>query len=147
MNLFARFGSWLAALVMVLALSGCGGSGDGLPRQALSGSVTLDGSPLKDGTIQFTPVSEGQGTALTAGGQIKDGQYSVPQEQGLTPGTYKVSIYASSGEMQQPDEATGPGAAPKVMKELIPPKYNANTTLTAEVKADGDNTFNFDLKN
>ena len=39
-----------------------------------------------------------------------------------------------------------PGGAGTPNKELIPAKYNAESTLTAEVKAGGPNDFPFDLK-
>ena len=48
-------------LVGILALgsSGCGGGrSDDLPREAVSGSVNLEGQPLPKGTIQFAPTSD-----------------------------------------------------------------------------------------
>ena len=50
-----------------------------------------------------------------------------------------------------PGEDVMPGELkilPKKMmkKRLIPPRYNSQTELTAEVKAGGPNTYTFDLK-
>jgi len=57
--------------VLVLALSGCGGSN----RVAVKGKVTLDGTPLEKGYIAFYP-EDGQGG--TIGGNIIDGEYTIP---------------------------------------------------------------------
>ena len=47
-------GAWLAMAAVMT--TGCGGgSTDGLPRQAVSGEVKLDGQPLADGMITFIP--------------------------------------------------------------------------------------------
>ena len=35
--------------------AGCSQSSDELPREPVSGTVTLDGQPLASGTIQFSP--------------------------------------------------------------------------------------------
>src|SRR5207248_8916889 len=44
-------------LAMVWVAPGCSGSGDDLPREAVSGTVKLDGQPLAGGVIRFTPGS------------------------------------------------------------------------------------------
>jgi len=43
------------------------------------------------------------------------------------------------------DAGDAPGASQDAA-ELIPAKYNAQTELTAEIKAEGPNEFPFDLK-
>jgi hypothetical protein len=134
----------LAAAVVAAAVSGCGG-GDGLDRQSISGSVTLDGKPLEKGQIQFLPDVNAQGAATAGMAQIEGGSYSLSRADGLVPGSYKVSIYAGSGDAESAAPET-PGAAPKIKKDLIPAKYNSQSKETAEVKAAGGNTFNFDLK-
>jgi hypothetical protein len=124
---------------------GCGG-GDGLPREHISGTVTLDGTPLASGSIQFTPVGQGdvKNPALSAGAPIASGAYDIPKQVGLTPNQYTVSISSAAGSSAAPaNEPPGPAQAPA--KEAVPEKYNRSSTLTAEVKAGADNTFNFDL--
>ncbi len=45
--------------VAVLLLAGCGGSsGKAIERNPVSGTVTLDGSPLDQGAIRFEPMSD-----------------------------------------------------------------------------------------
>lgn len=41
------------AALLLFHLVGCGG--DGLPREPVSGSITVDGKPLKSGMVMFTP--------------------------------------------------------------------------------------------
>jgi len=123
---------------------GCGG-GDGLDRQSVSGAVSLDGAPLKEGQIQFFPAANAA-EAIATGGKITDGKFSIPQADGPIPGTYTVQITASGGEQAKPEGNDGmPGTGPKHDKELIPAKYNVQSTLKAEVKSGADNTFDFPL--
>jgi hypothetical protein len=131
-------------LALGLSLAGCGGGSDNLPRKAVSGTITLDGAPLKAGSIAFDP--ESVPTApVSVGAPVTDGTYSIARGEGPTPGTYRVSVLAGgAGNASASEEA--PGATPKARaKDPIPEKYNAKTELKAEVKADGPNTFNFDL--
>jgi hypothetical protein len=127
-------------------MSGCGGgAADSLPRQAVSGQVTLDKEPLPSGSISFDPADLAKPDAVSVGATITDGSYSVAQADGLTPGTYRVSINSSGkGGTVSPTEA--PGAPPKVRpKDFIPEQYNAKSTLKAEVKAGEPARFDFEL--
>lgn len=140
-----RVASRLLVLCSIAVAVGCGES-DGLPRKAVSGAVKLDGQPLANGNIQFLPnAADATGMAITASGMIANGSYAIPQEQGPIPGTYKVFITADSGQLA--DDSADPGGIPKaqVNKDLVPPKYNANTELEITVTADGSTTFDFDL--
>jgi hypothetical protein len=134
--------------LLVLASSGCGApEEDNRTREPISGTVSLDGQPLAKGTIQFQPASQAEGVA--AGGMIDDGRFNIPRDEGPVPGKYKVAIDVreDSGTTLAPGETPG---APKFPKKkpvaLIPPRYNAQTELTAEVKSGGPNTFTFELK-
>lgn len=138
----------------------CGpGAVDDLPRQAVSGRVTLDGAPLPHGSIQFTPTSELPTPALVP---VNEGHYSIPRAQGLVPGSYKVSV--TGGGEDAPIEPVGemPGRAARQHTEAadkqqraavlgkkasssIPGRYNTATTLVAEVKQGGSNVFDFEL--
>lgn len=129
----------LAVLVGALASAGCtsAGSYEGDARAAVSGQVTFDGKPLPYGTINFLGGSGGRG-ASTA---IQNGAYSIPEEQGPNAGTYKVSIIgygkAPAGESESDESADlGP--------QVVPKKYNAESTLQAEITV-GENVHNFEL--
>jgi hypothetical protein len=138
-----RSPAWLVLAV----LAGCGGPVDKLPRQAVWGSVTLDGKPLERGTIAFQPVSELPTAAAVA---INGGQYSMARAEGLVPGSYRVLISSTPTAVGQVDPKTSrpppPGQASPPPKESLPEKYNASTTLTAEVKEGTTNTFDFPLQ-
>jgi hypothetical protein len=133
-------------------LVGCG-EDNPLGRKAISGKVTLDGTPLDHGSVSFQP-QQTPGAANTAavntGAVIEKGQYSIPADQGLLPGTYRVAISSpeqAAIDTTDPNEAmkqAATGAAPP--KERVPEKYNAKSALTIEVKSDGPGTFDFDLK-
>lgn len=131
----------LAAAVFVSSLSGC--SNDPLGRQAISGTVKVDGQPLAAGDISFTP-AEGQPTS--GGSPIRDGKYSVPRDMGLVPGKYRVEIHAPvPGTGGQPDENALPGDIPAPPKELIPADWNSASTQSIEVKKQGSGAFDFDV--
>lgn len=138
-----RSPAWLVLMV----LAGCGGPVDKLPRQAVSGSVTLDGKPLERGTISFQPVSE---LPTAAAVSVNGGQYSMARAEGLVPGAYRVLISSTPPTVSQVDSKTSrpppPGQASPPPKESLPEKYNASTTLTAEVKEAAKNTFDFPLE-
>src|SRR5262245_24328187 len=83
-----RRSSFAAAACVALSLVlGCGPKSD---RLAVSGAVTLDGTPLEAGSIRFD--SSGGQKVVSSGALIKGGEYYVPQEKGLPPGKYRVQI-------------------------------------------------------
>src|SRR6516165_2617663 len=94
------------SLAILIACAGCGAAGDGLPRQPIWGTVTLDGQPLAKGFITFTPAA---GQATQSGGVITGGKFSVPREQGPVPGKYSVSISSARAEAKVPPEEAKTG--------------------------------------
>jgi hypothetical protein len=90
--------------------------------------------------IVFAPAEE---QATFSGGPIKDGRYVVPAENGLAPGKYTVRISSTEGG----GPATGGlSDAPEVeAQQRIPPQFNVQSTLTAEVQASGENRFDFQI--
>lgn len=131
-----------ATAVGLFLLAGCGGDG-GPKKYTVSGAVQYKGQPLAGGSIDFIP--EDGDMAKQAGTSIKDGKYEFSGANGLQPGKYKVSISGGfSGEAPNPSGEEKGGRPPVVD---IPERYNAKTTLRAEVTADGKNQFDFtDLK-
>ncbi|MEW4571148.1 hypothetical protein AB1L88_25030 [Tautonia sp. JC769] len=132
------------ALVLSVHLIGCGG--DGLPREGVSGTVTLNGQPLETGIITFVP--EDPNTPTQGGTTIANGAYDIPRAQGLVPGQYKVIISSGEGSEEKPVEDLGefgPGMPPVPAEEAIPSTYSGNTVLQANVTAGGDNRFEFTL--
>ncbi len=80
----------LGSLAAMLAFV-CAGCGSNL--QPAGGQVSVDGTPVKEGTIMFYPVGGGR----PATGVIADGKFTLSFEKpgdGLPPGDYKVVIVA-----------------------------------------------------
>lgn len=127
----------------LLFFSGCGGSEDPLGRIAVTGTVTLDGQPVSNGTIRFAPM-EGAKHATVAGATIIDGLYKIAQEQGLPPGTYKVVVSAPQSEGEAGDPMA-PGYKEPVVRELVPARYNTQTELTAEISSTDSKNVDFSL--
>ncbi len=131
----------VAMLGMLFAL-GCGG-GDASGRQAISGTVTFQGKPLDQGTIQI--ISLDPGKQAISGGMIKAGKFSIPADKGLAPGKYRVRI-------SSPEEGSGgapavPGDPAPEAKERIPPEYSGpESKLEIEVTKGGKNEFNLEIK-
>jgi hypothetical protein len=129
----------LCACTVFVGVAGCQGGGPN--RYAVSGEVKFQGKPLDQGAITFLA----QDPTLVSGGgaMIKDGRYNIPAEHGLLPGQYRV-IVTSAAKGAPPDPDAPPGPAGPLPKDRINPKYNnAQSILTAEVKAEGPNTFDF----
>src|SRR5262245_15145756 len=113
----------LVLLVIVTAALPAGGCGDDAGgRQAVSGIVTVKGKPVDEGMIDFIPVGGAStGSKYTkSGAVIKDGKYTIPRNQGLIPGEYKVSISAPDKHHKLGgDELPGPTSS-RTSKNLIP---------------------------
>ena len=121
---------WL--LLVLLTIGGCGGE-TGPEKYTVSGQVTLDGEPLKEGSITFHSVEKGGDSSA---GPITLGEYSLTS----SVGAKKVEVTANR---HVPDKKDALGMP--VTEQYIPKQYNSQTTLTAEVEK-GANTADFDLK-
>ncbi|WP_417386606.1 hypothetical protein [Gimesia sp.] len=136
----------VALFLCAITLTGCfGGSAEYIERAAVSGSVTFDGKPLPEGSIQFVPDVDSAGKPVRgkmAQALIKDGSYSLSAEEGPAVGNNKVLINATrkTGKFQESD-----GQKTEIMQQYIPARYNTQTTLQYEVKA-GENTADFTLE-
>lgn len=134
MRLHHLLGSAALALLLFVQ-AGCGGSGG---MSEVTGTVTLDDKLLESGAISFIPV-DGQST--TAGGEIKQGHYSVQ----VPPVAMKVSISSPKvvGKKKLYDTPDSPTM--DVTQEAVPAKYNEQTELQIDVKS-GANKQDFKLQ-
>lgn len=135
----------IVALFAVATGSGCGESANKHGRIPFSGTVTLDGQPLAGGYLIFEPKA---GQPTQSGGMIKDGKFEVSEKGGAAPGLYSVAIFSGSDPLPNkysPGTPEYEAAAMRAPGEQIPPKFNVNTTLTAEVKSGEENVFKFDV--
>lgn len=123
-------------LLTWVLLLGCGS-----PQEfAVTGVVTLNEKPLEAATISFLPKDESLvgAVARTSG----DGTFRVEistDRPGLSPGTYTVRI----STYDEGDAEADPPLPP--VRERVPRRYNEDSTLTVEVKAE-ENEFAFHLE-
>lgn len=131
----------LIVLILSSSMGGCSRSGRPEPKRfPVSGTVTLDGQPSRDGEARFVTVSQGLIDVLP----IKDGRFS-----GLAAGgDRRVEFYlikevpfAESGYKPMPGET--PPATVKV--QMLPPHLNTEGTFSVTVAAEGKNEFTFEL--
>lgn len=120
---------YLFALVVAVAMTGCSKS-DRPPLGTVTGVVTLDGQPLADALVLFTPDAPGRTSRGVTG---VDGRYELTFLRdivGANLGHHRVRITTVT------DDNGG--------KERLPKRYHAATKLEAMVEA-GENTIDFAL--
>lgn len=126
--------NWLfiPALCFLFAnLAGCGGDPNIIP---VTGQITLDGSPLANAEVTFTPSKFQAGSSM--GTTDENGNYELfhtVDQKGAYFGSHIVSI--------SKDETSSRGVL-----QIVPPNYNRKSKLTAEVSQDGPNEIDFDLE-
>lgn len=128
----ARSRRQLIAAITLLCLAGCGS-----PYGAtVHGIVTLDGTTMTHGGVQFHPIGEG---ATAYGNFSVDGNYQLGtgSESGITPGKYKVTVMAT----EPPPTNLPVGVAPPIAKRLSPERYGTVEQTPFEFEViEGDNT-------
>jgi hypothetical protein len=137
-------GRWNCVLVIalaVMAMPGC--TRDGYSELGLvevTGRITLDGQALPGAKVSFESDDKRTATAITDSA----GQYKLmydSQTPGVTPGIKIVRITLADTDVE--GGGTSEGATVKV--ESIPPRYNRQSELRADV-SQSKRTFDFDLK-
>lgn len=129
---------WVGWAVVVLALVATVGCRRGDNRQAIYGTVMMDGKLLADGLINFRPAPGVDGS--TSGTSIdKEGQFSIPAAKGLVPGKYLVNI-----QIWRDTKETYVTEGGQTEKVRAPLPYKERGKLEAEVVA-GSNKFDFNL--
>ncbi len=123
----------LAALApLLIGLLGCS-SAKGVPMDAtvpVQGTVQLDGKPLAEGEITFAV--DGKPPQIAA---ITQGAYSGK----AIPGANRVEVAVYRTE-------TDPMTGDQIKINILPPRYNVRTTLTAQVADSGENQFDFQIQ-
>jgi len=104
----------------------------------VSGEITLDGQPLKDGRIQFTPLD---GQSQPGGATVVAGKFAAK----VPVAKMKVQINGNKviGKKKAYDTPESPWMDEVV--ELVPPKYNINSELTLDVQP-GQQSAKYELK-
>jgi hypothetical protein len=129
-------------VLFLAALSGCGyGKNDRVP---VTGTVTFDGEPVEDGVITFVPQGGG-GEVKKVGATIHGGKYALAADRGPLPGNYRVEVVWNKKTGKKVTTPGDTGTTIDETKQVIPPRFNRDTTLTAEIKP-AANTVDYDLK-
>ena len=103
--------------------------------------VKLDGDPIEQGSILFTPAEGVRGTA--AAYAIKNGRYQMTTDIGPTLGLNRVEIRASKKTGRKVPKPMSPAdVLVDETVEGVAPQFNSQTMLTFEVKP-GENTADF----
>jgi hypothetical protein len=129
---------------MVIA-GGCGRSGP--ERAVLTGTVTYQGEPVKEGLIRFIPIKGTEGPSW--GAHIIDGRYNAYGKGGVPVGTQKVEIIAYRDRNVKraappTDDMLADAQSPR--EQYIPQKYNAKTELEITIPpGSGKTTRDFKL--
>jgi len=129
-------------LCLCVAVVGC--SND--PRPPISGNVTFDGVPIKEGSIAFLPED---GTGAGGSAPIVNGKFTA----NVSSGKMVVQIYGTREPTAEEAQAqannpmgggTMPGSGPQKV-QFIPAKFNSATELRADIQKTQKN-LDFDLK-
>jgi len=144
MSIAVRTKPGLLALLLLFAVVGCGGSGEGLA--VVKGKISYKGKAVPNGTVNFIPDDPNKPSAT---GEIQsDGSYSLQTYQGSRPnqgaviGKHKVVIVAMQDMASRlPEERVA------LPPPIVPVKYTSPATsdLKAQVE-DKENTIDFDLQ-
>ncbi|UUO07164.1 hypothetical protein M4951_02360 [Blastopirellula sp. J2-11] len=135
----------IASVIACLVAAGClSRSSSEAAKYPVSGSVQWKGEPLEVGTIFFVPkTATGNGTTLDiAGGEF----VSSGVAQQLIPGEYRIEI-TSAKKTGKVIPGPGPNGQVEEIIQVISTRYNANSTLTAQVSDTAENRYQFKLTN
>jgi len=128
----------LAAAVCLLVTAGCG---DG--AMTIQGAVTLDDTPVENGTISFDPAD---GNGPTLGGPINGGRYEVKAPAGAAGRkVVRIQCFRLTGKKIWPGPPSPPGTMVDETKQVVPPEYNEKSTLTADLVAGKPATLDYKL--
>ena len=120
--------------VVACGMSGCGG-GD-VSLAPVRGRVTLDGRPVANAWVKFHPSKKGRGSlARTNSDGLYELEYTA-ERRGALLGDHKVEV----GTRESTDALGNPIDRP----ELIPARYNTDSTLQASI-ASGENVVDLEL--
>ena len=121
-------------LLLATVFAGCAKkeAPPGDPTTAVTGTVTLDGAPLEEGRILFIETDSEPRREYLA--MIVNGRF----EATAPPGTRRVEIRA----YEKPETPT---AEAGTYPQILPDRYNEDSELSAELKADGPNELKFEL--
>lgn len=128
-----------AVVGCILFVAGCGTG-----VAPVSGKVMLDGKPLANAVVIFSPDREAGASGPGSQGKTDaNGNFSLrlmtKDQAGAVVGKHKVTISLMEGEDSESS------AKPKTRTELLAPMYNSHSKLTFDVPSGGTTAANFEL--
>ncbi|MBA2115065.1 carboxypeptidase-like regulatory domain-containing protein [Bremerella alba] len=123
------------SLLLLIAFLGC----ETGHHEGVTGHVTLDGQPLANAEVIFTPAERGRpAIAMTDASGAYELVYTI-NEKGAPAGKYIVRIRTAT---------TTPGEDGRDVQspETVPAKYNRHSELSVVVKEGEANQFDFELQ-
>ena len=115
----------------------------------ISGTITLDGTPLKSGVVRLIPFEPDAGPGTTE--LVTEGDFLFTEENGPVAAEHRVEIEATDHQaFAMDDEAAftsyvkATGRSP-FARNPIPAIYNTASQLTARIAEAEDQTFAFEL--
>lgn len=114
--------------ILALTIAGCGGNPDlkeGAQKYKVSGTVTLDGKPLENGSVTFDP-KDGSGTPAFGG--IEDGKFNCE----VAAGTWIARFAAGTRDTGEKDEY----GEPITESIVLPEKYTSKSEVEVVIKAE-----------
>src|SRR5947199_911406 len=133
------FCCWFAVLVLC---SGCSSTTPAAKRGRIEGKVTLNGKAVASGKIRFMAIDP---NGVNVAADIKDGEFSVPPEQGPTKGKYRVEFSVPSATKRRIPDDDNPGKFIEEAPETLPRRYNYDSTITADYDSSNSQPLNFQL--
>ena len=136
--MYFRLGNYAFGLVLAFSFFTCLGCGGKYKMAPVTGTITLDGNPLADATVSFTPQAVGTESPASTGKTDQAGKYSLSlvsdETSGAVVGMHQVVIAKSF-------ESSSDVATPEERSKAALPDHN----LTFEVKS-GANQADFNLE-
>jgi len=131
---FTRAAVFTFAILTISLSAGCGG-GDA-SHAIISGSVTINGAPLKEGKIVVRSLDAGAGKGAFA--EVVDGQYE------LTKVPIGSNIFTFSGSTLTGKSIPGPGGQPEPERANVVPRKILQDGIERKIESDGTQDFSLE---
>ncbi|MBC7965368.1 MAG: hypothetical protein H7Z17_05515 [Fuerstia sp.] len=145
----------LISLTVMLCSMGCGGGPEIPETVTVNGKVIYQDKPVADALVGFVSKLENKDVFPAHGTTNADGEFTLstyidPQHEvsGATPGEFAVTVTKNEQQDMTKIMEEFKNNPAMEFKKLVPEKYTDSkaSPLSATVKKDGDNTFEFKLE-
>lgn len=129
---FSLLAATLLLTTTATTFTGCGGS----TGVGVSGTVSVNGSPLQSGKITFRPLNSAAGNGGST--EIVDGQYH------FTDVPVGANVFTFSGSVLTGKSISGPGGAPEPERVNAIPRQVLREGVEREISDSGPQDFSLD---